>query len=72
MDVFAVVSEKNINVTRELMNIIVRLMEEKLAKRGTLQSISHKNWLEFLKTHFSNTTVHVSIKTVLVNLMRTI
>jgi hypothetical protein len=36
MDVFAVVSEKNINVTRELMNIIVRLMEEKLAKRGTL------------------------------------
>jgi|JI61114BRNA_FD_contig_31_5248233_length_1160_multi_3_in_0_out_0_1 hypothetical protein len=54
------------------MNVIVRLMEEKLSKKGTLQSIAHKNWVEFLKTHFSNTTVHVSIKTTLVNLMRTI
>lgn len=71
-DIFDVVSEKNINVTRELMNVIVRLMEEKLAKKGSLQSIAHKHWVEFLKAHFTNTTIHISIKTVLVNLMRTI
>ena len=71
-DLFDVVSDKNINVTRVLMNVIVRLMEEKLAKKGSIQSIAHKHWVEFLKAHFTNTTMHISIKTVVVNLMRTI
>lgn len=35
-DLFDVVHDKNIKVTRELLNVIVRLMEEKLNKKGSL------------------------------------
>lgn len=52
-DIFDVVGLKNIKVTRELIQLIIKLIEQKLMKKCDLSSIAHKSFVEFIKTHFS-------------------
>ena len=71
-DTFDVVGLKNIKVTRELIQLIIRLIEQKLLKKCDLTSIAHKSFVDFIKTHFSGQSIHTSVKSQLVNLMRTL
>lgn len=45
---------KNIKVTRDLLSTIIKLMIDKLRKKGNLNSISHKNFIDFLKNNFAS------------------
>lgn len=53
-DLFDVITMKNIKVTRDLLSVIIRLMIDKLRNKGNLNSISHKNFVDFLKNNFAS------------------
>ena len=71
-DIFDVVSRRNIKVSRDLLTLIVKLMESELSQSSSLSSIPHKSFVEFLKNSFSTGTIHSSVKQIIISLMRTL
>lgn len=71
-DILDVISRRNIKVSKDLLNLITRLMEKEVAANNNVASIPHKFFVEFLKTHFATGTIQTSIKSLIINFMRTI
>ena len=71
-NMFDVIADKSIKVTRDLLLVIVKIMERGLGNKGNLRTINHKSFVEFLKANFTSQTVHSSIKNIIVNMMRTL
>ena len=71
-DSFDVISRRNIKVSRDLLILIVKLLETELSKANSISAIPHKSFVEFLKNNFSTGTIHSSVKQIIISLMRTL
>ena len=72
LDTYEIIFKKNTKINKEFLIMLVRLLETELISHRSLKAIAHKQFVEFVKAHFSNTTTHVSIRLVIVNFMKTI
>jgi hypothetical protein len=72
LDTYEIIFKKNTKINKEFLIMLVRLLETELISHRSLKAIAHKQFVEFVKAHFSSTTTHVSIRLVIVNFMKTI
>lgn len=72
IDTYDIIFRKNTKINKEFLIMLVRLLEKELVTHRNLGAIAHKQFVEFIKTHFSSPTTHVSIRLVIVNFMKTI